>query len=187
MANTFKVGELLNKRSPVSKTWTNFDGSYTMELHDEVVHYMDEGGQLRDIKPMLSSESDADDFQAIQVPFDASVPRVFTSGYSISDGNELLTFTPVSARNVKGTFDPAKPNEVLYKTAWIGTDVKLELTPNSLKETIILKSEKAPTSFKFEIESRQSDLTLGNLKLAPAWLTDANGEYRDVAQNLRLS
>lgn len=186
MTNTFKVGELLHKRSPISKTWINFDGSYTMEQYDEVVHYMDEGGQLRDIKPMLSSASDADDFHGVQVPFDAKVPRVFTSGYSIGDGNEELTFIPVSARNVKGAFDPGKPNEILYKTAWIGTDVKLELTPNSLKETIILKSEKAPTSFQFEIKSGQADLTLGNLKLAPAWLTDANGVYRDVEQNLTI-
>lgn len=178
MNNKFKVGELLHKRSPFSKTWINFDGSYTMETFNEVVHYEDDGGQLRTVNPMFSRESDADDFQGIKVPFGARVPHVFTNGYTVSDGEEELTFIPVNARRVRGHVNPDKSNEVIYRNAWNSTHVKLEVTATGLKETIILKSEKAPTAFQFEVKGD----TDGNLQLAPAWLVDANGVYRDVEQ-----
>ncbi|AXN58350.1 virion structural protein [Bacillus phage Wes44] len=178
MNNKFKVGELLHKRSPFSKTWINFDGSYTMETFNEVVHYEDDGGQLRTVNPMLSRETDTDDYQGIKVPFDARVPHIFSTGYAVGHGDEQLIFTPVGARKVRGKVNPDKINEIIYRSAWTGTDVKLEVTANSLKETIILKTEKAPTTFQFIVDGG----TDGNLQLAPAWLTDANGVYRDVEQ-----
>lgn len=184
--NKFKVGELLHKRSPFSKTWINFDGSYTMEQYEEAVHYTDAGGQLRTVNPMLSREAATDDFQGIKVPFDVRVPHLFTSGYSIGHGEEFLTFTPVGARRVKGTVNSDKLNEVLYRSAWTSTDVKLEVTATGLKETLILKSEKAPTTFMFEVEENINAFELENLQLAPAWLLDANGVYRDVEQELTV-
>lgn len=186
MGNTFKVGELLNERSPVSKTWVNFDGSYTVEMYNDTIHYKDENGQYKEIDPTLSKGNNSEYFQTSGVPFDVKVPQVFTSGYSISEGDEKLTFIPVGASEASGLSNIDKLNEIIYLNVWQDTNVKLEVTANSLKETIVLKSEKAPSTFRFEIESGQSDVTLGNLKLAPAWLVDAAGEHRDVNQHLTI-
>ncbi|AFE86254.1 putative YD repeat protein [Bacillus phage PBC1] len=185
MADNIKLGELLNERSPVSKTWVNFDGSYTVEMYNDTIHYKDENGQYKEIDPTLSKGNNSEYFQTSGVPFDVKVPQVFTSGYSISDGNEELTFIPVGASEASGLSNIDKLNEIIYLNVWQDTNVKLEVTANSLKETIILKSEKAPSTYLFEVLGELSDdLKTGRMQLSPAWLKDANGTYRDVEQKL---
>lgn len=58
--NTFKVGEMLNRRTRNSKTWLNFDGSYTTEVHMGDVHFDDEYGNLHNINTDLYDEADFD-------------------------------------------------------------------------------------------------------------------------------
>lgn len=217
----FKVGEMLNKRTPNSKTWINFDGSYTTEVYNAPVHFEDENGNLQNINTDLFDEADFDswdipvakhgkemfeaakeraiqekkknkldrdlyDYQGLQVPFDCKIPRNFRRGYTIGKGQNILKFTPVQASPSKGYVDENQRNKIIYQDAWNDTDVTLEVSLNGLKETIILKTDRAPSSFSFEVDGPLADdLTAGNLKLQPAWLEDANGEKRDVSQTVR--
>jgi hypothetical protein len=218
---TFKVGEMLNKRTPFSKTWINFDGSYTTEIYNIPVHYEDENGNLHNINTDLYDEADLDqvdfpvakegaeefrimktacsnmkkknildrdtlDYQGLKVPFDCRIPKNFKRGYTIGKGQHRLRFIPVGASPSKGYIEQDKKNCVHYQDAWNDTDVCLEVMPNGVKETIILKSDRAPFSFSFEVDGPlEDDLTAGELKLQPAWLQDANGEKRDVSQTVR--
>lgn len=217
----FKVGEMLNKRTPNSKTWINFDGSYTTEIYTGPVHFEDENGNLHNINTDLFDEADLDlidepvakegrerfrearerareekkknklnrdlyDYQGLQVPFDCKIPRNFRRGYSIGKGQNKLKFKPVQASPSKGFVDENQRNKIIYQDAWNDTDVTLEVLPNGIKETIILKTDRAPVSFSFEVDGPLADdLTAGNLKLQPAWLQAANGEKRDVTQTIR--
>ncbi|EIJ79107.1 hypothetical protein PB1_16159 [Bacillus methanolicus PB1] len=217
----FKVGEMLNKRTRNSKTWINFDGSYTTEIYTGPVHFEDENGNLHNINTDLFDEADFDlidepvakegrerfrearerareekrknklnrdlyDFQGLKVPFDVKLPRNFKRGYVVGKGQNKLKFKPVGASPARAHIEPDKKNCVHYQDAWNDTDVCLEVMPNGVKETIILKSDRAPFSFSFEVDGPlEDDLTAGNLKLQTAWLEDANGERRDVAQTIR--
>jgi hypothetical protein len=217
----FRVGELLNKRTRNSKTWINFDGSYTTEIYPYDIHYQDEHGNWHNINTDLYDEADLDqvdfpvakegaeefrimktaalnlkkknildrdlmDFQALKVPFDCRIPKNFKRGYVIGKGSNKLRFIPVGASPSKGYIEKDKKNCVHYQDVWNDTDVFLEVMPNGVKETIILKSDRAPFSFSFEVDGPlEDDLTSGNLKLQPAWLQDANGEKRDVSQTIR--
>ncbi|AXM88456.1 hypothetical protein B379_04170 [Anoxybacillus ayderensis G10] len=217
----FKVGEMLNKRTPFSKTWINFDGSYTTEIYSGPVHFEDENRNLHNIDTDLYDEADLDqidfpvakegieefrimrtacrnmkkknildqdalDYQGLKVPFDCRIPKNFKRGYTIGKGQHRLRFIPVGASPSKGYIEKDKKNCVHYQDAWNDTDVCLEVTPNGVKETIILKSDRAPVSFSFEIDGPlEDDLTAGELRLQPAWLQDANGEKRDVSQTVR--
>jgi hypothetical protein len=217
----FRVGEMLNKRTRNSKTWINFDGSYTTEIYAGDIHYEDEYGNWHNINTDLFDEADFDsldlpvaregkerfyekrekakhdkkknmlnrdlyDYQGLQVPFDCKIPRNFKRGYTIGKGQASLTFKPVNASPAKGYVEDDKKNCIHYQDAWNDTDVCLEVTPNGIKETIILKTDRAPFSFSFEVDGPlEDDLTAGNLKLQPAWLQDANGEKRDVNQTIR--
>ncbi|NNU91813.1 hypothetical protein ETC01_00500 [Geobacillus sp. NFOSA3] len=217
----FRVGELLNKRTRNSKTWINFDGSYTTEIYTTDVHYQDENGNWHNINTDLYDEADLDqvdfpvakegaeefrimktacsnmkkknildrdtlDHQGLKVPFDCRIPKNFKRGYTIGKGQHRLRFIPVGASPSKGYIEKDKKNCVHYQDAWNDTDVCLEVMPNGVKETIILKSDRAPFSFSFEVDGPlEDDLTAGNLKLQPAWLQDANGERRDVSQTIR--
>jgi|GEM_PF-1812764 len=217
----FKVGEMLNKRTPNSKTWINFDGSYTTEVYNAPVHFEDENGNLQNINTDLFDEADFDswdvpvakhgkdlfeeakeratqekkinkldrdlyDYQGLQVPFDCKIPRNFRRGYTIGKGQNKLKFMPVQSSPSKGYVDENQRNKIIYQDAWNDTDVTLEVSPNGLKETIILKTDRAPSSFSFEVEgSLEDDLTAGKVLIQPAWLQDANGEKRDVVQTIR--
>jgi hypothetical protein len=217
----FRVGELLNKRTRNSKTWINFDGSYTTEIYTTDVHYQDENGNWHNINTDLYDEADLDqvdfpvakegaeefrimktaalnlkkknildrdslDFQGLKVPFDCRIPRNFKRGYVIGKGRHKLRFIPVGVSPTKGFLDENQKNKITYQDPWNDVDVTLEVLPNGIKETIILKSSESPTKFTFEVDGPlEDDLTAGNLKLQPAWLQDANGEKRDVSQTVR--
>jgi hypothetical protein len=97
-----------------------------------------------------------------------------------------LRFIPVGVSPTKGFLDENQKNKITYQDPWNDVDVTLEVLPNGIKETIILKSSESPTKFTFEVDGPlEDDLTAGNLKLQPAWLKDANGEKRDVSQTVR--
>lgn len=216
-----KVGEMLNKRTKNTKTWMNFDGSYTTEIHSGIVHFDDENGNLQNINTDLMDEADFDsidipvaregkeifreaktksktdkaknklnrddfDYQGLFVPFESKIPRNFKKGYTIGKGQNKLTFKPVGASSSKGYVTDDKKNEIQYQDAWNDTDVILEITPDGIKETMILKTDRAPFKFSFEVVGTiEDDLTAGELKLSPAWLEDANKEHRDVSQVVR--
>jgi len=208
---------MLNKRTRNSKTWINFDGSYTTEIHTGDVHFDDENGNLQNINTDLFDEADFDivdypvaregseryrqakeeakqaknkglldrsknNFQALRVPFDCHIPRNFQRGYTIGKGQDKLTFKPVKASPSMGELAENNRSVITYQDVWNDTDVELKVLPNGIKETLWLKTDKAPTNFSFEVKGKDiaEDFTAGALKLMPAWLQDANGTKRDV-------
>ncbi|MED5052703.1 DNRLRE domain-containing protein [Anoxybacillus rupiensis] len=140
----------------------------------------------RNMKKKNILDRDMMDYQGLKVPFDFRIPRNFKRGYTVGKGADKLRFIPVGASTAKGYIEQDRKNCVHYQDAWNDVDVRLELLPTGVKETLILKSDRAPASFSFEVDGPlEDDLTAGNLKLQPAWLVDANGEHRDVLQTVR--
>lgn len=140
------------------------------------------GLKEKDPKGKLSRE--ASDFHGLKVPFDVTIPKNFKRGYSIGKGSDRLTFKPEGASNSKA--ERIGSNALKYPGVWDHTDVLLELKEKGLKETIVLMDPAAPTIFTFEVTGPlKEDLTAGELRLEAAWLIDANGEKRDVQQNIR--
>lgn len=215
--NNFKVGEMLNKRTRNSKTWINFDGSYTTEIHSGDIHFEDENGNLQNINTDLFDEADFDiieepvaregkerfylakkesktakgknilnrdlyNFQGLKVPFDCHIPRNFKKGYTVGKGQSKLKFIPQNASPSKGYLNENDKSIITYQDVWNDTDVELKVLSNGIKETILLKTDRAPFSFSFEVQGKDiaDDLTAGNLKILPAWLQDAQGTKRDV-------
>lgn len=123
------------------------------------------------------------DYQALQVPYELKIGKNFKRGYTIGKGADKLTFKPFKASPSKAYQDA---NKVIYQDAWNDTDVTLEVLSDRVKETFILKTDKAPSKFIFEVTGPLlDDLTAGQLRLAPAWLKDAEGTERDVLQTVR--
>jgi hypothetical protein len=206
----FKVGEMLNKRTPNTKTWINFDGSYTTEIYQGLVHYQDASGNLHNINTDLFDEADFDeidfpvakdgdslfyeqkekatkdkkknrlnrenyDFQGLKVPYEVKIPRNIRRGYSIGKGASKLKLIPVNASVSKGYVEG---NKITYPDVWNDADLVLELLPEGIKETIILKTDRAPINFTFEVQGNLTD----ELKIQPMWLQDSGGTRRDVLQ-----
>lgn len=220
-SNNFIVGEMQNKRTPNTKTWMNFDGSYTTEIYQGPVHFDDGLNNLHNINTSLFDEADADtydgpssghgkkmlkhekdkvkdkkkkgkmnrddfDYQVPTLPFSVQIPKNIKKGYSIGQNDEFVRFIPQNVSPSKGYVNKAKYNEIQYQDAWNDTDIILEVTDRGIKETMLLKTDRAPSTFSFEVDGAiEDDLTMGNMKLEPAWLIDAVGEKRDVPQTVR--
>ncbi|GMX61890.1 hypothetical protein Elgi_16940 [Paenibacillus elgii] len=132
------------------------------------------------VKKMTSPARTNSFYRALKVPFNAAIPKKFGQGYTISKGSDYVKFIPVGASNVTGS---VYEKGLLYKNAWNQTDVKLDIRSNGVKETIILNNSSAPEKFVFEVNGNLDEsLNIGNMKLLPAWLIDANGVYRGVQQ-----
>lgn len=142
--------------------------------------------KLKETKKAKTIDRSLYDFHALQTPFDAVIPRNIRRGYSIGRGADNLRFNPVGASPAIGHLELDNRAKIVYQDVWNDADVHLEVLTNGLKETIILKSDRAPASFSFEVTGNLADdLTAGELKLQPAWLQDAAGTRRDVAQTVR--
>ncbi|GAA3409003.1 hypothetical protein GCM10020370_47240 [Paenibacillus hodogayensis] len=211
-------GELVAKRTPVSKHFLMKDGTYKAVISMIDQHYEAEDGNLYDIDTAIYEESVLasvyvplskanarsvrsimsqnqakrmagqplfeSEFKALQVPFDTTLPKRFSSGYSISKNEETLAFKPVGASNVTGMV--YGKSGLLYSNAWNSTDAILQVVDNGIKETIVLKNQDAPHKFSFEVGGPLGDsLRTREFAVQPAWLVDADGKYRDVAQSLR--
>ncbi|AJY73854.1 DNRLRE domain-containing protein [Paenibacillus beijingensis] len=151
----------------------------------------------KEIRKNIKIDRTKTSYRAPQVPFDVKIPKKFDSGYSIGKGSEKLTFTPIKANTVTAVVyskaenqndrDNANTvtadvysNKAEYHNAWDNTDVQLEVLDIGIKETIILKNNQAPTTFRFHVAGDIKNSK--NFELQPAWLVDANGTKRDVSQ-----
>ncbi|QYR19151.1 hypothetical protein KZ483_14360 [Paenibacillus sp. sptzw28] len=118
-------------------------------------------------------------YRAPQVPFDVKIPKKFDSGYSIGKGSEKFIFTPIKANTVTAN---VYSNKAEYHNAWENTDLQLEVLDTGIKETIILKNNQAPTTFRFQVDGDIKNSL--NFKLMSAWLVNAIGTKRDVSQTI---
>ncbi|MEK3876476.1 DNRLRE domain-containing protein [Paenibacillus sp. FSL M7-0420] len=219
--------ELIDERTPNSKTYQLEDGTYETVISTEALHYQDRIGNWQDIELMLTDEADIakqseiplsndalpelnlplakdsaarlnlakqlaklpkDAYRALQAPFDVRIGKQFTQGYEIGKGADRLSFIPVDANPSKAVVkqDVYGSSLIRYPSAWESTYVDLQLLTDGIKETIVLDSPSAPSTFSYEVTGEISkDLRLGDLQIEPAWLVDAAGTYREVSQTLR--
>lgn len=159
-----------------------FNGKVSKESAPKVNQLMNVSRNQREITTAVDKSNH---YIAPQVPYDVNIPKYFNSGYSIEKNGLKLEFIPENSLNVTG--EVYGTNGIVYYDAWQKTDVLLQVEENSLKESIILKNEEAPKSFTYELRGlNPNELYAGDLMIQPAWLKDANGQKRDVAQDIRV-
>ena len=126
-------------------------------------------------------------YHALGLPYHSELPRQFRRGWSVEYGDSAMHIKPVGASPAIGHPDEDSPaGALLYQDAWNDVDVRLELTFSGVKASYILKTDRAPSSFTFEIRGEiGDDLKAGSFRLEPAWLEDAKGDRRDVLQKIR--
>lgn len=199
--------EVISYRTQYTKHYKLKNGKMATIFSQKPIHYEDVNGKLQNISFKLVESNEIlklntliskqmyqqsnliiplqknkEFFNAPYVPFGVNLPKNFIDGYTISKDNHSLVIKPIGARDIIGKLN--NQNQIVYADPWIDTDVLLEVNDVGIKETIILKSGNAPSTFTFQLsEQLSNDLTLGELTIQPAWLVDAQGKYRDVKQS----
>jgi RHS repeat-associated protein len=140
--------ELTRLRSANSKTYLNPNGSRTTVVSSEPMHFRDAAGRWRAIDTRLVAsraqgfafENSANDFRAFfKRRLDEDYLRIDVDGRPFR--LDLVGAGRPSARRAGGG--------LLYEDAFPGVDLRYELVPDGVKETLELASAEVPTTYRF--------------------------------------
>ncbi|RYF28755.1 MAG: hypothetical protein EOO17_04120 [Chloroflexi bacterium] len=162
-----KDHEIISKRTPFTSTYENKDGTKTMEYAVTQQNFK-KGSSWEKIDNTLKAVQGElptpNLFQSLaNTKLEADPPREFSGkagvvstkikplseGLQIEAAGKTLTIKPVGAKNV--TPEQKDDKTVVYKDAWPYVDLEYELRGETIKEIIVLKSNKAQTEFNFDV------------------------------------
>ncbi|SCF35132.1 intein N-terminal splicing region/RHS repeat-associated core domain-containing protein [Micromonospora matsumotoense] len=186
--------ERLGERSETKRVYDNADGTQTTELSTDALNYRKSDGSWAPIDTRLTPDEGgsgwrnvadavalklagrADDSELVKLTFSAEEEL----SYGLADG----------ARSV----GRAEADSVTYSQVQPGVDVRLAPRAGGVKETIVLHSVEAPTSFVFPLGLRglTAKLIDGQVELSdragsrraiipPGYMLDAGSESRGPA------
>lgn len=202
----YVIGEDVSRRGENEKHFLMSDGSSVAALYETDVHYQDETGAFQEIDNSFESAGDEyqtkDGKQKVKLAKKASAKKlvtIHTDDYKISWGfadaaksraevqpmEENLTDDPFAVKNLTG--------EMRYSDVFDGVDLRYLVTPDGVKEDIILKDRSARRSFTVyydvgqltaqQKDSRTVELLAGDTvvyEIIAPMMTDANGSFSDA-------
>jgi RHS repeat-associated protein len=142
------VEEDISRRTAESKTYLMSDGSYRAEIFERPIHFEDDAGEWTEIDPTLVPTLEPGEYgtEAVAVPVTFGEQngveppvRLETDEWSI--GIDMLG----AAEDVKLTYG----NRARYLGVAPATDLEYEATDSGIKETLVLSSEEAPSTYHF--------------------------------------
>jgi hypothetical protein len=130
--------------------YENADGSKTLERAMQAVNYQD-NGVWKKVDNALVQDSATSTWSnkanAWKVKFDKT-----SKGITLSQGGESHSFKPVGGADVAPSVTGTAPNQVVtYKNVWQGIDLVYQVTGSELKESIVVKSKVAATTYAFDV------------------------------------
>jgi RHS repeat-associated protein len=186
--------ELVELRTEYAKTFQNRNGSRTTSTYAVPVHFDDGSGVMQEISTRLvphGKGSVINERGGFRTAFDRTSGEDFVR---IQTGNSRVGLTLEGARPA-----PAAVNGPTVRYDDVATDTSLEYmtTPESVKETLVLRSPRAPSSFRFRLSKldgrdlrpqRQGDgswalyergTRRAHMVLDAPWAVDARGRGRE--------
>ncbi|MCG8922254.1 PA14 domain-containing protein [Lentzea sp. CC55] len=168
----------VTSRSMFVDEYTNPDGTKTIKQSTEPLNVQDAGGSWQPVDTTLVADTPTRRVKARQHPLkptlaaEADDPALITVEY---DGNKvsLAPEKPAKDKQVKVSADKAE-----YADVAADTDLTYEVTPGSVKETILLK--KVPTTNKWRFTLKAGALTPTVTEQGTVELRDAQGTPKIV-------
>jgi RHS repeat-associated protein len=146
--DTRRVQELTTKRDAHSRTYRNADGTFSQDYSFTPTSYQ-ENGQWKDIDATV--EQDANGLWRTKAnDWVAEFNRNARIG--ITKATQTFTMQPVGAQSVDAAVTTKdKKQDVKYRNAWPGIDLIYNTGNAEVKETIVVKSRAAATSYTFDV------------------------------------
>ncbi len=144
--------ELTERRTATSKTFRNPDGTLTTSLFTGSIHFRNERGAWQEIDSQLVPASRpgyalANKANSFKVEFKPELEENFLR-FEVSGKAFLLALEGAARRPVAG-----RATGALYKDIFPGVDLKYDLFPEGVKETLILHGVDAPLRYRFRLTS----------------------------------
>ncbi|MFI2858459.1 hypothetical protein ACH6EH_15215 [Paenibacillus sp. JSM ZJ436] len=204
--------EEVSKRTLYSKRYLLSDGSYKEVISLTPLHYQDKEGVYQDIvldfeEKILPTVSDSvykeptlqeltpqeplDEpieqefiYTSQTVPYSIEIHKSFQKGFSFGHNGGLISFLPLNTIPADVDNSLLSKGKAGFKQVWTDTDVKINLTPSGVVQSLYLKSDQAPSQFNFELKDNVELFESGALRLGQAWVQDASGQTRQVTQKV---
>ncbi|WP_433649102.1 DNRLRE domain-containing protein [Micromonospora zamorensis] len=149
-APPLKVGELPERNTVTSITRRNGNGTYSTAVYSTPVNYRASDGSMRRIDPTLHP-IDEDGYAW------RSGANAYEARFKKTAGGDVVQFRAgdrTLLMRAEGT--AARPAErdaaqITYRRAWPGADLRYEVGPTGVKETIDLSGADSPTSYRFRL------------------------------------
>jgi RHS repeat-associated protein len=140
--------ELIQQRTASSRTFDNHDGTYTTSLYSGPVHFREAQGQWRPISSAVVPTTESG------YGFENEANRFRTLFKSTLQNDYLALETAgarfrVSLQNAAQVTAQTGPRRVTYPGVFSGVDLRYELRPDGVKETLLLQNAQVPTSYRF--------------------------------------
>lgn len=145
--------ELAGQRTATSKTFRNEDGTLTTSLFTGPVHYRTPEGDWRPISSQLVATGDAEhawrnEANSFTASFRAASSgdylRIGVAGYSFS-----LAFTGAPSAPARTATGAVDGSQIAYPNVIEGVDLRYDVLPDGVKETLVLAHAGAPSRYRF--------------------------------------
>jgi len=147
--------ELVQYRTVSSRTFDNHDGTYTTAAYSGPIHYRDEQGRFQPIssalvaspEPGYAYENEANRFRALFRQGSGADYLALESWGGRRFRLRLQDAAPSSAQ--------ARPRGLTYPAVFPGVDLRYELQPDGVKETLLLANAQVPSAYRFLLSPPQ--------------------------------
>jgi hypothetical protein len=137
-------------RTATDTVYKNADGTKTLERAMQAVNYQ-ENGQWKKVDNTLEQDSATGTWKnkanSWSVKFDKT-----SKGITLSKAGEDHSFKPVNGADVAPSVTGTAPNQIVtYRNVWQGIDLVYQVSGSELKESIVVKSKIASTTYAFDV------------------------------------
>ncbi len=160
--------EIASRRTETTKTFANADGSETTAIAPGPVNYLDDKGDWKPIDPEFEKDA-AGSWQSTGGGLEVEVGGDRLAEVAL-DEDRSISWTLAGAARVQ---PQVEGDLATYREVLRDTDIEIQAQPAAAKETVVLRSAKAPTRFDFDL--RLDGLT-ARLVDGQVRLEDADGE-----------
>ncbi len=145
------VQALNEGRTENDTVFLNADGSKSLRRSLVATSYR-ENGQWKDVDVSLAQDATDGKWKtkanSWQARFGAVSP---TQGVELNQGGQTVTFKPLGASQVQPEVTGTAPNQIVkYRNVWPGIDLMYQLSGSEVKESIVIKSRAAASTFSFD-------------------------------------
>ena len=181
-----ELTELVDKRTPTSKTFAHADGRLTTRLYSAPVHYRD-GASMKEIDPKLVRTGGIGT-TAFPQPLGGYAYRSGANAWHASfkdrPGAGFLRLE-IGDRPVDVSLEGAAPalasadgNRITYAGARPATDLAYDVSATSLKESITLRDASADGTFRFSVTAPDGGRLTARRRPGGAYLFRTGGAGR---------
>jgi len=158
------VRELVEKRTANSQTFLLSDGRLRAVVSSGFVNYRDKSGTWRQIDTRLVAGSRAGDYVSTATPIEVTAASDSSARVSLAYQDSTITIGP---RNAHPAQFSVRDSVASYRGIATDADLTYEVLDAGMKETVYLRSAKAPTTYAFTVQ--HPGLTLAKDEATGQW------------------